>query len=247
MEAELEKVTRTYALLSKRMRSGEKLEPDKLELLRAACQSKLRLGQDIKQSVDRMNELQEQAGEQSGGCVLRPGDLFQLRLHFRQFLIEPVIFGHQLRSTADFQKRSSSHGGPRRLYGNAGARTNFSACNKSSPSGSDHFPARRHPAVQNGVRLHITAGIDLCILDKLRDHIALRIQLSAAHSLNEDGCQLLSLVDGHVSLISGSIFVSNNYEIPADVDTSTGDISFEGTVMVRGNVLGLRERSVLKW
>ncbi len=76
MEAELEKVTRTYALLSKRMRSGEKLEPDKLELLRAACQSKLRLGQDIKQSVDRMNELQEQAGEQSGGCVRVKGVIY---------------------------------------------------------------------------------------------------------------------------------------------------------------------------
>lgn len=55
--------------------------------------------------------------------------------------------------------------------------------------------------------------------------------------ISEDGCQLISLVNGHVSLIGDMVFVSNTYEIPADVDTSTGDIDYDGNVVVRGNVL----------
>lgn len=55
--------------------------------------------------------------------------------------------------------------------------------------------------------------------------------------ISEDGCHLISTVDGHVAMISGSVFVSNHYEIPANVDTSTGDINFDGSVSVRGNVI----------
>lgn len=54
--------------------------------------------------------------------------------------------------------------------------------------------------------------------------------------ISEDGLQLISLVNGHVSLIDDSIFVSNSYEVPADVDTSTGDIQYDGSVRIRGNV-----------
>lgn len=55
--------------------------------------------------------------------------------------------------------------------------------------------------------------------------------------LSEDGLTLLSSVSGLVSLIDGKVFVSNIYDIPADVDTSTGDIKFAGSVIVHGNVL----------
>ena len=55
--------------------------------------------------------------------------------------------------------------------------------------------------------------------------------------ITEDGLQLYSEVDGHVSLVDGRVFVSNTYEIAADVDSSTGDIEYEGNVVVKGNVI----------
>ncbi len=56
-------------------------------------------------------------------------------------------------------------------------------------------------------------------------------------TLSEDGLRLFSEVDGHVTLTDGRVFVSDTYEIPADVDTSTGDIVYEGNVVVKGNVI----------
>ena len=43
------------------------------------------------------------------------------------------------------------------------------------------------------------------------------------------------MVDGHVSLVEGKVFVSDVYEVE-NVDLSTGNIDFEGSVQVRGNV-----------
>lgn len=54
--------------------------------------------------------------------------------------------------------------------------------------------------------------------------------------ISEDKKQIFSDVDGHVVLEGDKVFVSNVYEVPADVDNSTGDISYEGNVLVRGNV-----------
>lgn len=42
---------------------------------------------------------------------------------------------------------------------------------------------------------------------------------------------------GNVTLVNDTVFVSNVYEVPADVGTSTGDIDYDGSVEVRGNVL----------
>lgn len=54
--------------------------------------------------------------------------------------------------------------------------------------------------------------------------------------MTEDGCQLISQVDGHVTLEGDRVFVSDNYIVPADVDNSTGDIEYNGSVTVKGNV-----------
>lgn len=54
--------------------------------------------------------------------------------------------------------------------------------------------------------------------------------------LSEDELSLYSAVSGHVSLVDGKVFVSDTYEVPADVNTSTGDIEYDGNVVVRGNV-----------
>ncbi len=55
---------------------------------------------------------------------------------------------------------------------------------------------------------------------------------------SEDGTEIFSDVTGHVTLKTGKVFVSNVYEVPADVDSSTGDIDYEGSVHVRGSVRG---------
>ncbi|MDF2542239.1 MAG: hypothetical protein K0S47_1957 [Herbinix sp.] len=55
--------------------------------------------------------------------------------------------------------------------------------------------------------------------------------------LSEDGLRMYSEVDGHVTLTEGRVFVSDIYEIPADVDVSTGDIFYDGNVIVKGNVI----------
>lgn len=55
--------------------------------------------------------------------------------------------------------------------------------------------------------------------------------------VSADGTKLISLVTGHVTLGGDKIFVSTEYEVPADVNNSTGDIDFDGDVKIAGNVL----------
>ncbi|MFV0342289.1 MAG: DUF342 domain-containing protein [Anaerocolumna sp.] len=55
--------------------------------------------------------------------------------------------------------------------------------------------------------------------------------------LSQDGCTMYSDTDGHATLMDGKVFVSNTFEVLADVDASTGDIVYEGNVIVKGNVL----------
>ncbi len=54
--------------------------------------------------------------------------------------------------------------------------------------------------------------------------------------VSDDGKQLISDVNGHVTLENDKIFVSNVLEL-VDVDTSTGDIDYNGNVLVKGNVI----------
>lgn len=55
-------------------------------------------------------------------------------------------------------------------------------------------------------------------------------------AISEDKCVLRSKVSGHVTLVDDMVMVSNIYKVPANVDASTGDIVYEGTVEVAGNV-----------
>jgi hypothetical protein len=55
-------------------------------------------------------------------------------------------------------------------------------------------------------------------------------------SVNEDGTEIYSDVTGHADLINGKVFVSNVFEVPADVDNSIGNIDYEGSVLIHGNV-----------
>lgn len=55
-------------------------------------------------------------------------------------------------------------------------------------------------------------------------------------TLTADKLQLISEVNGDVKLEDDTVFVSDTYTVPADVDASTGDIEYEGNVVVCGNV-----------
>lgn len=53
--------------------------------------------------------------------------------------------------------------------------------------------------------------------------------------LSEDKLSITSMVDGHVSLVDDKVFVSDVYQVE-NVDVSTGNIEYEGSVEVTGYV-----------
>lgn len=55
--------------------------------------------------------------------------------------------------------------------------------------------------------------------------------------LSEDGTIMYSDVNGHASLAGDQVFVSDTYEVPADVSVASGDIDYDGNVEVKGNVV----------
>lgn len=54
--------------------------------------------------------------------------------------------------------------------------------------------------------------------------------------ISEDGTVVTSEVTGHASLVMGEIFVSDVYEVPADVDNTTGNINYDGNIRIHGTV-----------
>ena len=72
---------------------------------------------------------------------------------------------------------------------------------------------------------------------KIKPRQVKKAHLEFGHNIeiSEDRRRITSMVDGHVSLVEGKVFVSDVYEVE-NVDLSTGNIDFEGSVQVRGNV-----------
>lgn len=68
-----------------------------------------------------------------------------------------------------------------------------------------------------------------------RDVRALKLRYANNISLSPDGLNLISNVDGHVSLVDDKVFVSDVYEV-VDVGPATGNIEYSGNVLVKGNV-----------
>lgn len=64
----------------------------------------------------------------------------------------------------------------------------------------------------------------------------LKLEFGNHITLSEDRTEITSDVTGHATLTAGKVFVSDVLEIPADVDTSTGDINYDGAVLIKGNV-----------
>jgi len=55
-------------------------------------------------------------------------------------------------------------------------------------------------------------------------------------SLSDDKLDMYSDVSGHATLVDDTVYVSDVYEVPNNVDASTGDIEYNGNVLVKGNV-----------
>ncbi|MDE6626349.1 MAG: FapA family protein [Lachnospiraceae bacterium] len=74
--------------------------------------------------------------------------------------------------------------------------------------------------------------------DVINPHQLKKVSLKFGRNirLSEDQMKIFSEVDGDVSLEDDTVFVSDTYTVPADVDTSTGDIHYAGNVIVTGNV-----------
>jgi len=57
-------------------------------------------------------------------------------------------------------------------------------------------------------------------------------------AVSEDGKSLYATSEGEVEFLDQSkVSVYTNHEIPADVDNSTGNVSFVGSIIIKGNVL----------
>lgn len=70
---------------------------------------------------------------------------------------------------------------------------------------------------------------------KPRDVKRVSLKFGNNIELSEDKMSITSKVNGHVMLVEDKVFVSDVYEVE-NVDLSTGNIEFEGSVQVNGNV-----------
>lgn len=92
--------------------------------------------------------------------------------------------------------------------------------------------AELHPAILGKNGIDVCGGLLRPVKVKQR---VLRIGKNI--KLSEDSLKAFSEVNGHATIEGEQIFVSDQYEVPANVDASTGDISYEGNVLVHGNVM----------
>lgn len=80
-------------------------------------------------------------------------------------------------------------------------------------------------------------GKDICGRDiPTRSVKSCELKYGQNITLSGDGTELYSAVTGHVSLVDGQVFVSDVFEVPADVDNSIGNINYSGNVHVKGSV-----------
>ena len=93
--------------------------------------------------------------------------------------------------------------------------------------------AKLHPADRGAMGKDIT-GRDI----PTRNVKDMKLSYGKNIKINEDQTCIYSEVTGHVSLVNGQVFVSDVYEVPADVDNSTGNIYYNGNVHVKGSVRG---------
>jgi uncharacterized protein len=65
----------------------------------------------------------------------------------------------------------------------------------------------------------------------------IRIKYGKNTVLSSDGNELRALKSGLVRITDGKIVVNNVYDVPNHVGNSTGDIDFDGSIVIHGNVI----------
>lgn len=70
---------------------------------------------------------------------------------------------------------------------------------------------------------------------RARDPKDVNFKYGANIHVSEDGKSLISDVDGNVSLVADQVFVNNSLTFE-EVSTSTGNIEFDGSVVISGNI-----------
>ena len=63
-----------------------------------------------------------------------------------------------------------------------------------------------------------------------------RLKYGKNIKLSGDGLSIISEVSGNVTLTDNTVFVSDPFNVAADVDASTGDIEYDGNVYIPGTV-----------
>ncbi len=91
--------------------------------------------------------------------------------------------------------------------------------------------AKLHPAVPGKPGIDVYGG-DV----NGRQEKNLKLEFGNNITLSEDQTEIYSDVTGHASLVNRKVFVANVFEVPADVDNTTGDVSYDGNVNIKGNV-----------
>ena len=65
---------------------------------------------------------------------------------------------------------------------------------------------------------------------------SVKLQYGNNISINEEKTEIYSEVTGHANFINEKVFVSDVYVVSADVDNSEGNIEYDGSVEIKGNV-----------
>lgn len=63
-----------------------------------------------------------------------------------------------------------------------------------------------------------------------------RLEYGKDIQISEDQTKIYSQVTGHAKLEKGKVIVSNVFEVAGDIDNSTGNIQYNGSVLIKGNV-----------
>ena len=63
-----------------------------------------------------------------------------------------------------------------------------------------------------------------------------KLQYGNKISINEEKTEIYSDVTGHANYLNGKVFVSDVFKVPADIDNSVGNIVYDGSVEIAGNV-----------
>lgn len=72
---------------------------------------------------------------------------------------------------------------------------------------------------------------------KARDGKKVPLRVGKGAELSEDEMRAVATAQGHACLVGGRITVLNTVEVPGHVDYSVGNISFIGSVVIRGGVM----------